>query len=105
MPPISHSRIPRPKAVSPSSSIKSKNKEGSNLPSISKNDATKEQPRKGRRRFGHRIRSYSTGSSESDESSASTYVQSEKRTQVRYGLKPDRSIVSTKYRRESMFKG
>ncbi|OMJ74642.1 hypothetical protein SteCoe_26386 [Stentor coeruleus] len=105
LPPISHSRIPRPKAVSPSVSIKSKNKEPTNLPSISKNDATKENPRKGRRRFGHRVRSYSTGSSESDESSASTYVQSEKRAQIRYAMKPDRSIASTKYRHGSILKG
>lgn len=87
LPPISHSRIPRPKNVSPTLSIKSKG-EVTNLPSlknrekkrVSKEDKYKEGRR---RRYAHRVRSYSTGSSDSDESAASMYVRSEKKASLR----------------------
>ncbi|OMJ85852.1 hypothetical protein SteCoe_12766 [Stentor coeruleus] len=104
LPPISHSRIPRPKVASPTASTKSK--ESTNLPSIAKPEHPKDKYKEGRRRrYRHRIRSYSTGSSESDKSYASTYVKSEKKAQVKYALKPDRSNASPKYRRQTQYKG
>lgn len=87
LPPISHSRIPRPKNVSPTFSIKSKG-ESTNLPSLKKREKNKESKedkfKEGRRRrYAHRVRSYSTGSSDSDESAASMYVRSEKKASLR----------------------
>ena len=104
LPPISYSRIPRPKASSPVSSIKSKGKEGTNLPSIS-GKSEKDKFREGRRRrYAHKIRSYSTGSSDSDESSASTYVHSEKKAPARASHRVDRSNISPKPRRQPIYK-
>ena len=104
LPPISYSRIPRPKASSPTSSIKSKGKESTNLPSISKNDNQSKYREGRRRRYAHKIRSYSTGSSDSDESSASTYVHSEKKVPGRTIPKQDRNNISPSHRRQNLYK-
>lgn len=104
LPPISHSRIPRPKAVSPTSSIKSKTREITNLPSLSKNDMKNKYKEGRRRRYAHKIRSYSTGSSDSDESSASTYVNSEKKAQKRPPIRQDRTNISPSFRRQAIYK-
>ena len=54
-----------------------------------------------RRRYAHKIRSYSTGSSDSEESNASSYVQSEKRAQIRRPAKINRgSNASPKFRKQ-----
>lgn len=103
LPPISHSRIPRPKNISPTSSVRSKGRESTNLPSLAKHAEKdkKDKFREGRRRrYAHRIRSYSTGSSDSEESNASSYVQSEKRAQIRRPAKIDRgSNASPKFKK------
>ena len=104
LPPISHSRIPRLKNVSPTSSVRSKGRESTNLPSLVKNSEkdNKDKFKDGsRRRYAHKIRSYSTGSSDSEESNASSYVQSEKRAQIRRPAKINRgSNASPKFRKQ-----
>jgi kinesin family protein 18/19 len=103
LPPISHSRIPRPKNVSPTSSVHSKGRESTNLPKISKEK--KDKYKEGRnRRYAHRIRSYSTGSSDSEESNASSYVQSEKRAQIRRPPRVDRSSNASPKVRKPVYK-
>lgn len=97
LPPISYSRIPRIKAASPSS-INSK--ENNKLPTIVQK---KDKYRDGRRRrYANKIRSYSTGSSDSDESSASTYVKSEKRAPARGPPRGNRG--SPKHLRQPIYK-
>lgn len=103
LPPISHSRIPKPKIISPSSSITSKTKEITNLPTLNKKDLNNKYREGRRRRYAHKIRSYSTGSSDSDESSGSTYVRSEKRAQPKPIPRHNRN-ESPKFHRSIIYK-
>ena len=89
LPPINTSRIPRLKAISPTSSIHSSTNsmENKRLPKISKKNSKDKYIEGRKRRYAHRIVSVSPGSSDSDESTSSTYVKSERKVQARPAIK------------------